>query len=159
MSVPCTMHVAVGQLFAGRRPQGDDFDVEMQRRAGKRMVQVEHDIVVAYFCQKGHHPLAVAVDQLESHPRLQRYVRRERIPGDTLDGIGISKPVAVLWIDDYRFFLANGHAIERLLQAGDDVMMPLQELQWLVAYRSVNDLPFTEVEGIIEAYNQIVRYK
>jgi hypothetical protein len=72
--------------------------------------------------------------------------------------VGVSKTIAVLRLDDYRFFLANGHAIEGLLQAGDEVMVPLQELQWLVAYRGVNDLPFTEVEGIIEAYNKVVRY-
>ena len=39
------VHVPVGQLFLGRRPDGGDFDVEIEILAGEGVIAIERDHV------------------------------------------------------------------------------------------------------------------
>src|SRR4051812_27289983 len=67
MLVPTgAMHVTVGELFGSRVADVDDLDVEVERRAGERVIGVDGD-VVALHVDDGDDGRAVLSLRLELH--------------------------------------------------------------------------------------------
>jgi hypothetical protein len=57
--------------------------------------------------------------------------------------------IALFRLNDHSRLLANGHAVERLLQAGDDLIVALQKLERFLVGRGINDFSLLEAEGIV----------
>src|SRR6185503_18055426 len=89
------VRVAVRELLLGRRAYFDDLDVERQRPAGERMIEIQVDVEVADLDDAR---LAAALTRVDDDrlPHAERAARREMLHRYALHGVLVALPVAFL---------------------------------------------------------------
>lgn len=150
-----TVDVAVFEFFFRCGTDGDDFDIEVQRLTGERVVGVNGDRIVIN-PDDGHHPRTIRRIGLEfitkfdfvragktvslhfGHQRI--VVRAITVFGRNHDGKGIA----------YRL------PGERRFESGNDVVCPVEIDQRRAPSRRVQDIPVVILKGVVDTDNGLI---
>jgi len=148
--------VAVRQLFRCGVPQGQDFDVEVQRLASERVVEVHQHLVLADVHDRRLKEVAVLVTHVQHEARLQLQILREEIQREGLQRVFIIVAVGIYRGDHHVLGLVDGHAGQGALQAGDDVVRAVQVQQRIVRRRLVNDFAVVQLQRVLHTDDQTI---
>jgi len=123
-----TVHVAVGQFLSRCRPEGGNLYAKVQRLASHWMVEVEHNVGRLHLGHKGHQRIPGFCDEFEGHAWLEFCVGRKGRHWNLLKCIRVPLAVPILRYNHDVLCIAHSHAVQCLLQARNDLALPLQEL-------------------------------
>src|SRR5262245_18040827 len=135
----------------GRRLDGDDLDVEEERLARERMVQVQHHGVVLHGLD-GHRPRLAVLTPGEEARAHDVGALRERILRHLGLGLGVNGAVSLVRRDRDLLRLAGFHADEGLVEAGNHLLGALNEAYGLLAVTRVEELALVVLERVLELH-------
>ena len=141
--------MAVGHLVDRRGTDADDFDLEVQRLARKRMLGVDDDFVALDGDDPDRGVLVVGAFGHEGHAGLDFHFGRESLTRDRVRLCVFAFSVAILGSDDDFVLVADGFTRERLLETGHDVVSAVEVRHGLVGGRSVEHFAVVGAERVL----------
>jgi hypothetical protein len=142
--------VPVRELLVGCIADFDDFDVEVKRDACERVVGGDEDLCVGDAGDKDLERLAARTLREERHPFLDLGAGRERAALDRLSGGTRGEAIAFLGRDDGGDLVADVLAGELVLEARDDVLVPVQVVERRAACRGVELFAIAAGQGVVD---------
>src|SRR5215470_2350219 len=135
----------------GRRLDGDDLDVEEERLARERMVQVQHHRGVLHGLDGHRTRLAILAPGEETRAH-DVGALRERVLRHLGLGLGVDGAVGLVGLDRDLLRIARLHTDNGLVEARDDLLGTLDEADGLLAVTRVEELALVVLERVLELY-------
>jgi hypothetical protein len=141
--------------FAVREPllhDLDELDIEAERLARKRVVCVDSDRSVGHGGHHELHSLPVGAAALQSHAFTGFEIVRQQAAIDFLDQLLMALAVCVARFNSNVLAVADRHAFDRLVEAGNDLAAADFELERIATCRRVELAAVVEGAGVVNLY-------
>src|SRR5690606_16852349 len=127
--------VAMGHLFGSCGADADDLDLVVQGAASKRVVGVDIHIEAPGLQHQGitNAPTGLDGDDLARRQLLLAWTQMKVLDRHPLDGIGVARTVGLMWFQRDGELFSHTFASHDLFQAGNDVAVSMQVVQWLAS--------------------------